>query len=437
MVFGRSRVLVAVAVFGGIAAVGACAADRPPASATPRLEAGAPDANVIPEIQGSFDAGTGAWVVDASLLTYGNKLAVVARRAPDPTIAVCAKPDRGPLAFEHAPIYTDKVDKDGVFTARLYLGNASGAADAGRACTRRVNVLLSFTPPGKTSTRTIDFVAYVPAGGAFVELRQEASDLLAANVTPGRHAITFAVYDEEGGSVGKALSGNPFRFGKDDVAIQTAPGMPHRIGADEDLVIPLTIANSGDTANRVTPLVVFTRPGETAGIEHYEPPLLVVPGTSTYTVRLSRGAREKENVGAGAWLVTVTMFDAAGDRLNSYAGLPLTIGNIDLRFPRPDLPPKFRASEPLKVVFRFDNRGDTADKVSAVVAFTKPGTTASQEFVFAKVVPPGQTTFEVAVEPAARAARAVDKGVWLVTTAAYRSSGEKIRSYTGHYLEIE
>jgi hypothetical protein len=40
------------------------------------------------------------------------------------------------------------------------------------------------------------------------------------------------------------------------------------------------------------------------------------------------------------------------------------------------------------------------------------------------------------IEPAQRREKGVDKGVWLVSTAAFRSSGERIKSFTGHYLEI-
>lgn len=344
-------------------------------------------------------------------------------------MAVCAKEHRRALTFEHAPAYSDKIERDAAFSARLYVGNAA-------TCVRRVAIPLSFTPPGTTATRSVDFAADVPPGGAFVDVRLDARELSEANVTPGRYAITFDVRDEEGGPVGRALSGSPFRRGRDEVQLLAAPKLPPHLGVSEELVLPLVIANGGDTANRVTPLVVFTRPGQTAGIEHYEAPLLVVPGAATYTVVLGREAREADGVGAGSWLVTVTTFDSAGDRMNSFAGIPLTIGVIDVRVSRPELPVRLAESDALRAVFRFENRGDTPDQVTAVVTFTKPGTTASHEFVFEKGVGPGATAFEARITPAQRRSRGIGKGAWLMTTAAFTSSGERIKSFTGHYLEI-
>jgi hypothetical protein len=367
--------------------------------------------------------------VDSSLITQGTRAALFSRQSVGPVITVCEKEERRPLSFVHAPTYTDKVETTASFSARIFVGNTS-------ACTRRVAIPLSFTPPRTTATRTVDFVAHVPPRGAFVELRLDPEELTEAEVTPGRYAITFAVLDEDGQPVGRARSGNAFRLGRDDVALTAAPKLPARIGLGEELVVPLSIDNRGDTANKVTPLIVFTRPGETTGIEHYDPPVLAVPGTSTYALRLSPHARETEGIGAGSWLVTVTTFDAAGDRMNSFAGLPLTIGAIDIRMTRPELPARVKSAAAMRAVFRLENRGDTPDTITAVVTFTKPGTTASRELVFTREVPVGASAFEAMIEPAARLAKGIDNGVWLVSTAAFRSSGERIKSFTGHYLEI-
>ncbi|MDB5215188.1 MAG: hypothetical protein JWO86_3115 [Myxococcaceae bacterium] len=367
--------------------------------------------------------------VDPSLITHGTRAAVFARDAVPPATPLCTKPERRALTFDPTPTYTEKVEKDGSFSARLFVGN-----DA--PCTRKIAVPLSFTPPRTTTTRTVDFAAYVPPRGAFVELRLEPRELAEIDVRPGRYAITFSVLDEEGGPVGHALAGNAFRLGRDDVALTTSPALPARIGAGEDLVVPFAIENVGDSSNRVTPLVVFTRPGETKGIEHYDPPQVVLPGTSTYVLRLTALARETERIAPGSWLVTVTMFDAAGDRLNSFAGLPLTIGSIDLRMTRPELPARVRAGAALHATFKLENHGDTKDRITAIVTFTKPGTTNGREFVFTRDVPPGPLAFDAVIEPAQRQEKGVDKGVWLVSTAAFRSSGERIKSFTGHYLEI-
>ncbi|HVM69291.1 MAG TPA: hypothetical protein VM204_05575, partial [Gaiellaceae bacterium] len=216
--------------------------------------------------------------VPASMITHGTRAADLPRRPPPPEPA-CSKEERRALTFEHPPSYTDKIEKDGTFTARLFVGNAA-------TCTREIALPLSFTPPKSTATKTVDFGAYVRPGGAFVEITLDAAALAEAGVTPGRHAITFAVLDEDGKPAGKALSGNAFRFGRDEVAIAAAPKVPARIGVAEELVVPLAVQNVGDTSNKVTPLIVFTRPGETRGIEHYDPPQLVVPGASSLAIHL-------------------------------------------------------------------------------------------------------------------------------------------------------
>jgi hypothetical protein len=421
------RTFAALAALGALVACGANPGVRPDESARPR----ASDGGVLMAAPSSEAAGVNSEPrpVDPSLITHGSRAALFARQALPPSVAVCTKEERRVLTFEQAPFYSQKIEKDGAFWARLFVGNSA-------PCTRKIEVALSFTPPKMTTTRTVDFAAYVPPRGAFVEIRLDPSELAEVNVTPGRWAITFAVLDEDGQAVGRALAGNPFRIGRDDVSIAAAPALPARIGASEDLVVPFAIQNAGDTANRVTPLVVFTRPGETQGIEHYDPPQFALPGASTYTVRLSQQAREAEGIAAGSWLVTVTMFDAAGDRLNSFFGMQLTIGTIDIRMTRPELPTRVQGSLPLRTTFKFENRGDTQDKITAVISFTKPGTTASHEFIFTRELAPGPQAFDTVIEPATRRDKGVDKGVWLVSTSAFRSSGERIKSFTGHYLEI-
>lgn len=430
MIRGRHALSLAAALSlgGGIIACAARVASQAPDPRRATNDAGrAPELRAIAEIEAVPDAAPRA--LDAALVTTGSGPAVVARRTAEPSAPTCAKEQRAALTFDQTPIYSEKIDKGAAFSARLWIGSAA-------SCTRKIALPLSFTPPRSTTTRTIDFVAYVPPRGAFVDLRLDGDELTEANVSPGRYAITFAVLDEDGRPVGRALSGNPFRLGRDDVEIASAPSVPARIGAGDDLVVRLELRNLGDTANRVTPLIAFTRPGATAGIEHYAPPELVVPGAASYTIRLSREAREAAGVGPGSWLVTVTAFDAGGDRLSSYAGMPLTIGRIDLRMTRPVLPVHLSAHEALRALFELENRGDTPDKVSTVVAFTKPGTAASKEFVFTREIPPGRAAFEAVIDPAARRDRGVGEGVWLVTTAAFRSNGERIKSFAGHYLEI-
>ena len=331
--------------------------------------------------------------------------------------------------FEQAPTYTEKLERGDTFKARLFVRN-----DA--ACSRKITLPLSFTPPKSTNTRTIELAAWVPPRGILVDLELEPKELAEASIIPGRYAITFEVRDEEGNVAGRTLAGNPFRLGRDDVAIRTEPTLPSKLALADELTVSLAVENVGDTGNQVTPLIVFTRPGDTKGLEHYDPAKLVPPGISSIDVHLSRAAREKLGVIAGSWLVTVSMFDSAGDRLNSFAGLPITIGNIDIKMSRPELPVRVKSNEVLKTKFRFENTGDTEDSISAVIVFTKPGTTVGHELTFTRKVPPGGITFDAEISPTERTQRGVDKGVWLVSTSAFKSAGDRIKSFTGHYLEI-
>jgi hypothetical protein len=363
------------------------------------------------------------------MITHGVRAAEFAREPLPPAAPECTKEQRRALTFEHPPTYSEKIEQDGSFSARLFVGNAA-------PCTRRIALPLSFTPPKTTTTRSVDFAAYVPPKGTFIELKLDPAELAGLDVTPGRYAITFAVLDEDGKNVGRPRAGNPFRLGRDEVAIVTAPTLPARIGISEDLIFPIAVQNVGDTANKVTPLIAFTRPGETTSIEHYDAPQLVVPGASTITIRLSQQAREAERILPGSWLVTVTMFDAAGDRLNTFAGLPLLIGNIDIRMTRPELPTRVKSADPIRATFKLENRGDTKEKITAIVVFTKPGTTTSAEFSFTREIAPGPLTFDAVIEAPRLAEKSIDNGVWLVTTAAFRRSGERIKTFTGHYIEI-
>lgn len=436
--FARTLVPIAtlVALGTAVSAVG-CGARRPGVMPTPSPKPSAsvtPDGGAKPSFGDTTAAATAPRPVPSSMITHGTRAGQFTREPPPPTTPLCtkeerAKDERRGLTFEHLPTYTEKIEQTGRFSARFFVGNNA-------ACSRRIGLPLSFTPPKKTTTRTVEFGAYVPPRGTFIELALDATELDEVNVSPGRYAITFAVVDEDGKPVGKGLSGNAFRRGRDDIAITKAPEIPRRIGLADELVVPMALENIGDTANKITPLIVFTRPGETNGIEHYDPEQLIVPGASSYTFRISAATREAEKILPGAWLVTVTMFDAAGERLNSYAGLPLAIGNIDLRMTRPDLPARVKSSDPIVATFKIENHGDTKEKVTAIVAFTKPGTTKSIELSFTREIAPGPVNFDALVDPASRREKGIGTGVWLVSTAAFRSSGERIKSFTGHYLEI-
>ncbi|HVJ94527.1 MAG TPA: hypothetical protein VM580_32290, partial [Labilithrix sp.] len=290
MVRGRSGSALAALVIAGHAIVGAawgCGPRNPRSRAVVRPREGAPrlvvdgGADAGPTYSDTAAAPTTPKPVPSSMITHGQRAAEFSRQPLPPTTPECSKEERKALYFDHPPTYTEKVEKGGTFSARFFVGNTA-------KCSRKIAIPLSFTPPKTTNTRTVDFAAYVPPRGAFVEIKLDATELDEADVRPGRYAITFAVFDEENAPVGKALSGNPFRLGRDDVAIVSAPKIPAKIGVGEELEVPLTVVNVGDTANKVTPLIVFTRPGETAGIEHYDPAVLAIPGTSTITIRLSQ-----------------------------------------------------------------------------------------------------------------------------------------------------
>lgn len=334
------------------------------------------------------------------------------------------------LTFDAKPAYSDRVVTGGSFFAKLFVGSES-------SCPERITLTLGFTPPGTTATRTVDFATEIPPRGAFIEITRSSDELQIAGVMPGRYAVNFAVFDERGRAFGKVFSGNPLKFGDDDIKIASPPALPKSIGRNDELVIPLEVENVGDTANKVTALAVFTRPGDTAGIEVYQTGLLAPRGRSTQEMRIPKVLRDEKKIGDGTWLLTVSAFDAAGDRVNSFAGMLLTIGTIRVRVVRkPALPQTLRLIEPLVIPVEMENAGDTADPVSVVVVLTKAGTREGHEFRLRENLRPGKHTVTLTIPSEDRKALKMPRGAWLVTVTAFTGGGERLESFPGQLVSF-
>lgn len=340
--------------------------------------------------------------------------------------------DKSAVTFLARPTYADHIAAKENFTARAWVGNDS-------SCPVAVEFLLGFTPPATTATRSLMAPTEIPSGGAFVDILASNEQLKKANVTTGRYAITFALFDATGARVGDDYSGNPFRFGEDQVSM-TMASLPKIIAQKDDLRAWFTFKNVGDSPNKMTALIVFTRPGATAGIEHYVHDLVVLPGTSTQEVVLTPEGREKIAVSGGSWLVTLTSFDAAGDRLQSISGQPLTIGRLNVRLGgRPKYPKSVSTTDALVVDVPFSNWGDIDDKANVVLTFARPGKGGAgndHELTIPVTVGPGNTTVKVTLTAEERRRKGLTAGPWAVSATAFNSGGERLEYYGGDVVQI-
>lgn len=329
------------------------------------------------------------------------------------------------------PAYTAHIERDGTFTADVTI-------DQPCTCTRPLNLLLAFTPPATTFTKERPFKLKVAPGVTTTHIVLTAEDFAAAKVVPGRYAITFALYDERDLPAGEPLSGNPFSYGTAKSTLPRRPSLPATIGREATLDVPFEFSNDGDTQSPVTALLVFTRPGDTRGIEYYVRDLLVPPGGAKHVVSLNAQKRRELGVGPGAWLVTASAFDGAGERMGSYPGNILTIGSFQLSLPGPPaMSAVIDAQEDFTLRFTVDNRGDAEDELTAVLIFTRSDIPKPIEYQLGGIkVGPGATKHSLVLTPKDRAALGIGKGMWRVTVTALDRTGKRLETHRGNDLVI-
>lgn len=353
--------------------------------------------------------------------------------APAPTSAnqPCGDAACGAPALVKTPVYSAHIERNGRFSAEVTI-------DQPCRCTRNLTLLMAFTPPATTATKERLFKLKVAPGVTTTPLSLSAAELAATRVVPGRYAITFALYDERDRLAGDPLSGNPFSFGSAKITLPSRPALPPSIGREAPLDVPFEFKNDGDTASPATALLVFTRPGGTKGIEYYVRDLMVAPGGARHVVSMPPDKRRALGVGPGAWLVTATAFDGAGERMASYAGNVLTIGTVQLSLSRaPNMSAVIEARDDFKVNLTVENRGDAEDEFTAVLIFTRAELEKPIEQPLGGLrAAPGFSKHPLVLSAQQRAELGIGKGVWQVAVTALDRSGKRLETHRGHDLVI-
>ncbi len=346
--------------------------------------------------------------------------------ADGPVVSALAAPPcaPGPLTFTKLPTYSKELSRKGDFKVSVELEN-------GAACPQTVTLLMGFTPPATTATRERSVKITFAPGASTRDVVLTNAELLKANITPGVYAVTFAIYDSKGAKVGDGFYGNPLTFGSSVVALPTAPPIPPGIGRSDALTVPFTFTNDGDTVAKVTALLVFTKPGETKGVEVYFPDLMVKPGTSTHTAVVDSARRTALGIAPGPWLVTATAFDGAFNRVETYAGTALTIGAIGVTLAdAPSILHAIGREQDFEAEFTFENAGDTADRVVALLVFQREGVPHPIEHVVRDVVAErGSSKHIVRLTAAARMALGMGPGTWRVTASGFDGLGNRLSTY--------
>ena len=184
--------------------------------------------------------------------------------------------------------------------------------------------------------------------------------------------------------------------------------------------------------------LVFTPVGSTRSREH-DIKLSVPQGGMTAHVALTSAELAKLKVAPGqytlGWGLRDDRDEVAGQ---SVSGLLFTYGTPDPTLSaKPALPPRIERDAALSVPFTIGNRGDIGARVTALVVFTRPDSTAGIEVYSPQfVVPSGGTKHVMQLSAAKRRALQIGPGPWLVSTAAFDAADQRLGFFPGHLLFI-
>gem|GEM_PF-5667720 len=340
-------------------------------------------------------------------------------------------------AVGSAPTYSPQINPGQDLVSTWAVSNTGDS-------TATITLLTVVTPAGTTDSQEFYRTGVaVPAGGGNLQMTVTAAQLSAVGFGAGRYLLTFVAFDSAGNRIGEFF-GKPLTIGSADVHLE-APSIPTQIGANDSLTVDFQTTNSGNFSDPLTALVVFTPVGSTDpadSIEMYVSGMSSNPGRTFHSIMRTGQQLRNLGVNPGRWLITVTAFNALDERLESYYGHLMTIGDIRVTLPtQPALPSSVGISDDFTAQFTFVNAGDTADRpVTALLVFTPVGATdpaQSKEFYIKDLVtPPGSSTHDVTVSAADLAAAGITPGNWLVTATAFDGAGTRLQDYFGNFLTI-
>jgi hypothetical protein len=329
--------------------------------------------------------------------------------------AACGVPDCGAPRLSKAPSYPRQIAHDADFAAEVTLEQPC-------SCTRRLNMLVAFTPQGGTRSREHVWKLDVAPGTTTAKLALTHAQLVKEKINAAHYTLTFTLFDEreKPSDPGKlTLSGLPFSLGDSKEALSRAPVVPTAIAREGELAVPFVFSNTGDIAADATALIVFTRPDAAQGIEYYKPKLSVPPGGATHVLRLSAEQRKKLGVGPGAWLVTASAFNGAGERLASFPGNLLAIGKVLSQPAAPVVSAAAPQSQGLTVTLTLNNDADVSDKITAVLSFSRPDLAKPIEYKVEGIeVPVGKSTRSIILTGLDLRNLGLRPGRWRVSVSA-------------------
>jgi hypothetical protein len=341
----------------------------------------------------------------------------------------CGDPGCGAASIAKTPSFPAQIPREGDFAADVEIKQPC-------SCTRRLSLVVSFTPKGSSSSRERAFDIDAAPGTSTTHIALPRAELAKLKVKPGRHTVSFALLDEQQkhfDAAGVSLAGLPFTFGKSAEQLVSKPIVPAAIAKGAVLAVPFHFKNTGDISTAVSALLAFTRPDTDRTIEFYKENLAVAPGQVTHVVSVSAAKRKELGVGAGAWLVTTAAFDGNGNKLESYPGQLLMIGKV-LSVP---VPPKvsspIASTEDLSVDLTLENTGDVEDLVTALLVFSRPDVPKAIEHKVEGIhVPVGTSTHTIVLSAQDRFNIGIRPGRWHVSATALDRAGKRLELVRGN-----
>ena len=210
-------------------------------------------------------------------------------------------------ALTRAPAVPAAITKDGELAVPFVFSNTGDIASEATA-------LVAFTRPDDTqSIEHYKPKLNVPPGGATHVLRLNAAQRKKLGIGPGAWLVTAAAFDGSGERL-MSSPGNLLMIGK-VLSTPTAPVVTSPVTQAQGITVTLTFKNDGDVTDKVTAVLLFSRPDVPKPIEYKVEGIEVPVGKTTRDIKLSGLDLVNLGVRPGRWRVSATALDRAGKRI--------------------------------------------------------------------------------------------------------------------------
>lgn len=188
-----------------------------------------------------------------------------------------------------------------------------------------VTALLVFTRPD--SHESIEYytprLAVAPRGSRHV-VRLSAKKRQQLGIGAGPWLVTSAAFDVSDQRFA-FYPGHLLQIGK-TLSQPVPPQVSPRVEPGKDLSLTLTFRNSGDNADLVTAVMLFSGAGRAKPIEYKVEGVALPVGTSTHPIVLTEQDRYNLGIRPGPWHVATTALDRAGNRIDLKRGKDFEVG---------------------------------------------------------------------------------------------------------------